>query len=151
MLLNGEARKGYPIWSGVLMYFPDALLEVARVSQVGNEQHNPGEPLHWARDKSTDQLNTALRHAMDHGTGNPIDTDGTYHLAKAIWRLCAELQTYLEVTAPAQLSPPPPAPSQPPTPRLESHTLRWSDLSPIEMAAIEEFRSRRVVASKTNT
>ena len=31
-----------------------ALAEVARVSKAGNDQHNPGQPLHWARDKSAD-------------------------------------------------------------------------------------------------
>jgi hypothetical protein len=97
--VNDAARKALPIWDGVLMYFPAALLEVARVSRVGNDQHNPNQPLHWAREKSTDQMNTALRHMMDHGTGNLRDTDGTYHLAKAIWRLCAELQLTIERSA----------------------------------------------------
>lgn len=89
-------RKGLPIFDGVLMYFPLAIAEVARVSLVGNQQHNPGEPLHWAKHKSTDQRNTALRHMMDDGMGNPIDTDGTYHLAKAAWRNLAALETLLE-------------------------------------------------------
>lgn len=93
-------RKKYPIWSGVLMYFPDALLAVSRVSHEGNEQHNPGEPLHWARDKSTDQLNTAMRHMLDYGTGVNVDTDGTWHLAKAVWRLLAELQLAIEKERP---------------------------------------------------
>lgn len=90
-------RKALPIFMGVLMYFPDALLEVARVSQLGNDQHNPGEPLHWAREKSTDQMNTALRHMMDHALGNVKDDGGkTYHLAKAAWRNLAELQLTIE-------------------------------------------------------
>lgn len=92
------ARKGLPIFTGLLMYFPLALAAVSEVSRVGNEQHNPGEPLHWAREKSTDQLNTAMRHLMDHGMGVTRDTDGTWHLAKAIWRLCAELQLEIERT-----------------------------------------------------
>lgn len=92
---DAKERKALPIFTGVLDYFPDALLEVARVSRLGNDQHNPGQPLHWAREKSTDQLDSSLRHQMDHRV-NPIDTDGGYHLAKAIWRLCAELQLYLE-------------------------------------------------------
>ncbi len=89
-------RKSYPVWSGVLMYFPDAIKEVALVSKLGNDQHNPGEPLHWARGKSMDQLDAATRHMIDHGTGHVKDTDGGYHLAKAIWRLCAELQLVIE-------------------------------------------------------
>jgi hypothetical protein len=94
-----KARKGLPIFDGVLMYFPDAIAAVAAVSVAGNSQHNPGEKLHWARDKSTDQLNTAVRHMMDHGAGNMKDTDGTYHMAKAAWRCLAELQVTLEKAA----------------------------------------------------
>lgn len=93
---DADRRKQLPIFTGLLMYFPDAMLAVSEVSRIGNEQHNPGEPMHWAREKSTDQLNTALRHMMDHGVGNHHDTDGTYHLAKAIWRLAAELQLTIE-------------------------------------------------------
>ena len=130
MLPNGEARKSYPIWSGVILYFPDALAEVSRVSSAGSAQHHPEEEMHWDRTKSTDHMNTALRHMVDHGTGKPLDTDGTYHLAKAIWRLCAELQTYLEVTAPTPSSPPPPAPSQPPTPQHGSRNLLVTDFLP---------------------
>lgn len=89
-------RKALPVFRGVLMYFPDAILEVARVSMLGNQQHNPGEPLHWAREKSAEQMDTAQRHAMDHGLGNTKDVDGAYHLAKAIWRHLAELQLTIE-------------------------------------------------------
>ncbi len=91
-----EGRKEHPVFTGVLMYFPDAIAAVARVSKLGNDQHNPGEKLHWAREKSTDQTNTATRHMMDHGVGNTKDTDGTYHLAKAAWRILAELQLTIE-------------------------------------------------------
>ena len=89
-------RKGMPITTGVLDYFPLALAEVAVVSKAGNDQHNPGQPLHWAREKSKDQLNTAFRHLWDHKSGATKDTDGQYHLAKAIWRLKAELQLLIE-------------------------------------------------------
>lgn len=94
---NAQDRKNTPIYSGVLMYFPDALAEVARVSWLGNQQHNPGEPLHWAREKSTDQMDCVIRHVIDHGTGNTKDDDGaTWHLAKAAWRVLAELQLSIE-------------------------------------------------------
>ena len=33
---------------------------------------------------------------MDHGVGNIKDSDGTYHLAKAAWRILAELQLTIE-------------------------------------------------------
>jgi hypothetical protein len=93
---DAQGRKNHPVFTGFLMYFPDAIAAIARVSKKGNDQHNPGEPLHWAREKSTDQMDTASRHMMDHGTGTVLDTDGEYHLAKAAWRICAELQLTIE-------------------------------------------------------
>lgn len=93
---SAQGRKDHPIFTGFLMYFPDAIAAIARVSKKGNDQHNPGEPLHWARGKSTDQMDTATRHMMDHGVGTTKDTDGEYHLAKAAWRICAELQLTIE-------------------------------------------------------
>jgi hypothetical protein len=88
-----QERKRIPIYSGVLKYFPDALAEVAKVSFAGNEQHNPGQPLHWAREKSTDQEDTLARHLMESGT---IDSDGQRHSAKMAWRALAILQLELE-------------------------------------------------------
>ena len=93
---NAQERKQTPIYSGVVSYFPDALAAVARVSFKGNNQHNPGEPLHWAREKSTDQMDAAMRHQFDYASGITRDTDGEYHLAKAIWRLSAQLQLDIE-------------------------------------------------------
>lgn len=93
---DAAGRKGYPVFTGVLMYFPDALAAVAAVSKKGNDQHNPGQPLHWAREKSTDQMDTTTRHLMDHGSGKVRDADGGYHLAKAAWRILAELQLTIE-------------------------------------------------------
>lgn len=87
------ARKAIPICTGFLDYFPLACLEVAKVSDAGNAQHNPGEELHWARGKSTDQMNTAIRHIMERGNK---DTDGVRHLAKAAWRILAALQIECE-------------------------------------------------------
>lgn len=89
-------RKKWGIWTFLTEYFPDTILAVLDVSVKGNDQHNPGEPLHWSREKSTDQLNTAIRHAWDHSRGLKKDTDGCWHLAKAIWRLSAELQLEIE-------------------------------------------------------
>lgn len=86
-------RKAIPLATGVLDYFPDALAEVARVSQAGNDQHNPGQPLHWAREKSRDHADSLLRHLVDRGR---IDTDGMRHSAKVAWRALALLQEELE-------------------------------------------------------
>lgn len=86
-------RNEYPLADGLLYYFPAALAAVARVSKIGNDQHNPGEPMHWARGKSTDHANKILRHQMDAGT---LDGDGTRHSAKVAWRALAQLQEELE-------------------------------------------------------
>lgn len=90
---EAEQRKATPIYSGVIKYFPDALAEVARASFVGNEQHHPGQPLHWDRAKSTDELDALARHLVEAGS---IDTDGVRHSAKVAWRALANLQKELE-------------------------------------------------------
>jgi hypothetical protein len=86
-------RKAIPLTTGVLDYFPDALAAVAECSRMGNEQHNPGEPLHWAKEKSTDHADCILRHMVDRGT---VDTDGIRHSAKVAWRALAMLQIEIE-------------------------------------------------------
>lgn len=94
-----QTRKETPIYSGVLKYFPDALAEVARVSFIGNEQHNPGEPLHWAKEKSKDEPDACVRHLLESETedGMPrLDEDNTYHAAKAAWRALAHLQRLMD-------------------------------------------------------
>lgn len=88
-------RKGIPLATGVLDYFPDALIEVARVSMRGNEQHNPGKPLHWDRTKSTDEADTLMRHFTERGT---LDADGMRHSAKVAWRALALLQKEIEAS-----------------------------------------------------
>lgn len=91
-------RKDYPVFSGVIKYFPDALLEISVVSKAGNDQHNPGEPLHWNRDKSTDELDALARHLIDHSRGvlGQFDVDGIRHSAKIAWRALANLQKEIE-------------------------------------------------------
>lgn len=88
-----QARKNMPICTGVVDYFPLALAEVANLSKVGNDQHNPGQPLHWAKEKSTDHADCIMRHLIDRGTR---DTDNVRHSAKLAWRALANLQIELE-------------------------------------------------------
>lgn len=90
-----SARKAVPLCTGCLDYFPDALAAVAEVSRVGNEQHNPGQPLHWERGKSNDQEDCLLRHLVDRGK---LDTDGMRHTAKVAWRALALLQLEIEAS-----------------------------------------------------
>ena len=93
---DAKARKALPLYTFLTQYFPDAIIELVKVSVAGNRQHNPGEPMHWAREKSTDQLETVMRHIFDHGAGVRYDVDDQMHLAKAAWRLLAEIQLFCE-------------------------------------------------------
>lgn len=91
--LDTVDRKSVPLATGLFDYFPDALAAVAHCSHVANEQHNPGEPVHWDRDKSRDHDNTLLRHFSQRGT---YDVDGVRHRAKVAWRALAALQIEIE-------------------------------------------------------
>jgi hypothetical protein len=90
--VGNKTRKEAPLADGLLDYFPDALYDVARLSQIGNDQHNPGQPLHWARGKSSDHRNTILRHSLQAG-----QLDGkVLHDTKVAWRALAQLQITIE-------------------------------------------------------
>jgi len=91
--MNAKDRKDRPVFTGVLKYFPDAIMEIAKVSLAGNIQHHPDKPLHWDRDKSTDDYDALARHLIDAGT---IDSDGIRHTAKVAWRALACLQKEIE-------------------------------------------------------
>lgn len=91
---DSEARKAYPVASGLLEYFPDACIAIANLSYVANEQHNPGKPMHWDRAKSTNEADTLMRHFLQRGS---LDTDGKRHSAKLAWRALALLQKEIEV------------------------------------------------------
>lgn len=93
MPADPATRKTYPIGTGVVDYFPDALTEIARVSFTGNEQHHPGQPLHWERAKSGDEADALMRHFIERGS---VDSDGIRHSAKMAWRALALLQKELE-------------------------------------------------------
>jgi hypothetical protein len=88
-----EDRKSKPVFSGVIKYFPDAILEVAKCSKAGNDQHHPDLPLHWDRTKSSDHLDALARHLIQAGQ---IDDDGILHSTKVAWRALANLQVELE-------------------------------------------------------
>lgn len=66
---------------------------MARCSKAGNDQHNPGQPLHWDKAKSMDELDAMVRHLLEAGK---VDSDGIRHSAKAAWRALANLERELE-------------------------------------------------------
>lgn len=100
--IDSAARKATPIATGVLDYFPAALAAVAQVSKAGNDKHNPGEPLHHSRGKSTDHADSMARHLIDRGGIDP-DT-GQRHSAELAWRALANLQQELEDAGEAPLA-----------------------------------------------
>lgn len=81
---DSAARKTYPVYSGLLQYFPAALAAVAHHSYEGNEKHNPGLPLHHDRAKSGDEADALVRHLME----------GDY--VGMAWRALALLQKHCE-------------------------------------------------------
>lgn len=90
---EAKERKAIPIATGCIDYFPEALAAVAELSRIGNDQHNPGKPLHWDRSKSTDEADALMRHFVERGT---LDSDGIRHSAKVAWRALALLQKEIE-------------------------------------------------------
>lgn len=62
---DSAERKTYPVYSGLVLYFPAALAAVAQHSFKGNAKHNPGLPLHHDRAKSGDEADALLRHLME--------------------------------------------------------------------------------------
>ena len=91
---DAKQRKDIPLWSGTVGYFPYSFVLMAQVSKDGNDQHNPGKPLHWDRTKSLDHMDSAFRHL--HDSLSLKGHDRLYVLAQAMWRLGAEIQTGYE-------------------------------------------------------
>ena len=94
---DSNARKDMPIGTGVIDYFPRALAEISKLSKAGNDKHNPGQPLHWSKEKSTDHANCIIRHFIDRGK---IDPDSNLlHDVGLAWRALANLEVTLEALA----------------------------------------------------
>ena len=96
--IDSAERKRFPLHDGLIAYFPEALAMVARVSYDGNEKHNPGEPLHWARGKSMDQKDCLLRHLVDAAAAahRAEIHQEIYERAQVAWRALAELELKIE-------------------------------------------------------
>lgn len=62
---DSDERKKFPLASAFLDYFPSAVVHLANHSFVANEKHNPGQPVHWSRDKSNDHRDAAMRHLIE--------------------------------------------------------------------------------------
>lgn len=113
---DSAERKKYPLLRGLFNYFPAALARVSRISYEGNEKHNPGQPMHHARLKSTDHGDCILRHTVDLeelkariGANWPDNVDlreaALDEAACRAWRALAELQELEEKYRGAPLAP----------------------------------------------
>lgn len=107
--VDSKKRKNYPVYSGPLRYFPKALTEVAQVCKIGNDKHNPGQPLHHARGKSSDHADCIIRHMIDmsedFGKGVGRDENGVPQVAYIAWRALALAQEWLENNDGAPMAP----------------------------------------------
>ena len=83
---DAETRKTYPVYTGLVKYFPDALARVANISCSGGAQHGHTE-IHWDREKSPDEPDALMRHMIDYAKSGNID-----ELSKVVWRSLAWLQ-----------------------------------------------------------
>lgn len=98
---DAAIRKMQPVGTVGRAYFPLADRARAAVAWVGNEKHNPGEPLHWARGKSDDHLDAMIRHATESEDWDTVVLpDGRVfqilHAAEAAWRASALAQLVAE-------------------------------------------------------
>jgi hypothetical protein len=142
-------RKAQPLFQGFLMYFPDACLAIAEHSRKANDKHNPGEDLHWSKDKSKDHADCIARHLIDIGpTWDAVDPEfESLHATALAWRSMALLQTVLErrrarqeASTPAPAAPPPVTPF----PATDSGWRPWGggDKAPVDDDAAVEYRLR---------
>lgn len=116
---DSQLRKEYPLFRGLLRYFPAALAGVARHSKMGNDKHNPGEEMHHARGKSNDHADCIVRHLLDLSDmvaaferGGHLDEDRDEQIAAILdeanalaWRALALAQELHEQIGGAPLAP----------------------------------------------
>jgi phage tail protein X len=95
---DDNLRKQIRAFQGFVKYFPDATAAVALLSKIANEQHNPGEPMHWAKEKSTEELDSLMNHLIDVACKGELsrDSDGILDAVKIAWRGMANLQRVLD-------------------------------------------------------
>lgn len=94
--LSSAERKEVAVARGLFAYFPDALALVARHSVRSNEKHNPGQPVRWSREKSSDHEDCIARHSLSVAVDpDALDGDAPHILCRA-WRALAALQLWAE-------------------------------------------------------
>lgn len=128
---DSKLRKEFPLYEGLLKYFPSALAYVARVSKIGNDKHNAGEPLHHARGKSKDHADCILRHLLDltesYGKGVGRDEQGIPQVAYIAWRALALAQEWLEEHEHMPLASGAKVESTEPVPMSYKEYMKWKE------------------------
>lgn len=112
-----DERKAFPLMTFLSAYFPDTIEALVALCVQGNKQHditvpkdNPfyidGDRIAWDRSKSTEELETLMRHLWDHTRAKRaddidklFDSDGVLHIVKTTWRAAAEAQKTIEMLA----------------------------------------------------
>lgn len=94
--LSSAERKECAVHRGLFAYFPDALAAVARHSVRANEKHNPGQPVHWSREKSSDHADCIGRHTIAVAANPDAMDDGQPEVVCRAWRALADLQIWIE-------------------------------------------------------
>jgi hypothetical protein len=103
---DAKARKDIPLARGCLDYFPDALAAIAELSRLANEKHNPGQPMHWSKEKSSDHADCVMRHLADRGKWDEVEGTPVRHSTETAWRALALLQIEIEEDRAGQFSEP---------------------------------------------
>lgn len=91
---DSAKRKEFPVYSGFVAYFPNAMAQVAHLSYLGNQKHHKDKPLHWDQSKSTDEKDCEMRHMIDAMQAESHD-EMVLELASKAWRAMADLERYL--------------------------------------------------------
>jgi hypothetical protein len=97
------------VWSGFVKYFANGIVAVAQLSKYCDRKHNPdkapNEPPTWAKEKSTDEEDAGMRHAMEPlliGGSDYDPEEGFAHKVKKAWRAMADLERFLLAGNPAR-------------------------------------------------
>lgn len=94
---DSAERKRIPLYSGLVRYFPSALVGVSRVSYEGNRKHNGDAPLSHDRSKSGDELDALVRHLFEAASELPLQEFPGVEIEDHIsWRALAYSQKQKE-------------------------------------------------------
>jgi len=89
---DATERKNTPVYTGFMCFFPLGIAEVAKHSHDSTQQHHPGEPCHWDKNKSTDEKDSQARHLLDQTFPDQTLDELILHARAGAWRAMANLE-----------------------------------------------------------